>query len=146
LLFRVAAHDRFLPTISERYTLAHDSVTENAAKLCPREKDRYDPFFLSAMLSTPFCQQQISSQVGQVTIGKLALFRIERIRFPLPSISLQQACAQIQKRVVDHLTKLEQAFTTTDVLFSALQRQMFEGSDPVSMASNPVQLCPTLDS
>ena len=108
--------------------LAGANLTENAAKLVPRvTAPAYDHMFLAKALQTPFAQDQISSHVGQVTIGKLALFRIEKVRLPLPPIDAQREFA---KRV-DALAGLRHAHQTSnevlDVLFASLQHRAFAG-------------------
>lgn len=69
------------------------NLTENAAKLTAREIGTYDVEFLAHYLMTPEAKQQIGARTGQVTIGKLALFRIEQIEVPLPPIDLQREFA-----------------------------------------------------
>ena len=87
----------------------------------------YDPVFLSDLLQTPSVQVQMDARTGQVTIGKLALFRIEQIEIPLPPIHLQRdfalRAAEIDKLSIHyraHLQKLES-------LFSSLQHRAFTG-------------------
>jgi type I restriction enzyme S subunit len=70
------------------------NLTENAAKLVPRYEDKYDVVFLSELMQTATVQKQIGLRTGQVTIGKLALFRIEQISFPLPPLELQKKFAK----------------------------------------------------
>jgi len=70
------------------------NLTENAAKLVPRDQKAYDAGYLASLLQTPVTQNQIGSHIGQVTIGKLALFRIEKLTVPLPPIELQREFAR----------------------------------------------------
>ena len=71
-------------------TLSGANLTENAAKLVAKSVGVYDPVFLCETLRTPHAQSQIGSHTGQVTIGKLALFRIEKLRIILPPLHLQR--------------------------------------------------------
>ena len=108
--------------------LAGANLTENAAKLVPRANaPLYDHVFLAKALQTPFSQDQISSHVGQVTIGKLALFRIEKVRLPLPPIDAQRRFARSVEAVA-RLRRVHQASTDeVDALFASLQRHAFAG-------------------
>ena len=47
-------------------------------------------------------QNQIRSHIGLVTIGKLALFRIEQIQIPLPPTHLQRECV-LRRAVVEKI-------------------------------------------
>ena len=108
--------------------LAGANLTENAAKLVPRANaPLYDHVFLAKALQTPFSQDQISSHVGQVTIGKLALFRIEKVRLPLPPIDAQRRFARSVEAVA-RLRRVHQASTDeVDALFASLQHRAFAG-------------------
>ena len=108
-------------------SLSGANLTENAAKLVPREPNTYDPDFLAALLRTPFTQNQICSHVGQVTIGKLALFRIEKLNVPLPPFLLQQEFARCLA-TVDKLKATHRAsLAEMDALFASLQHRAFRG-------------------
>lgn len=73
------------------------NLTENAARLVPLSPESFDNIFLSAFLNSASSQQAILGQVGQVTIAKLALFRIQPLLIPCPPIHLQR---QFSERVV----------------------------------------------
>jgi type I restriction enzyme S subunit len=75
-------------------SLGGANLTENAAKLVSRSGGAYETIFLSEMMQLPAVQKQIRLHTGQVTIGKLALFRIEQISFSLPPLPLQQEFAK----------------------------------------------------
>ena len=103
------------------------NLTENAAKLVQRRDGNYLPDFLAFMLGTKAIQDQIQSHVGQVTIGKLALFRIEKLTIPLPPLPLQQTfatrIASIQALKATH----RRALAALDALFASLQQRAFAG-------------------
>lgn len=103
------------------------NLTENAAKLVPIDAGRYDPAFLSASLRTPCVQRQIRSHVGQVTIGKLALFRIEKLRVCLPPIDLQREFANRLKTIQRACLLQRSALADLDALFASLQLRAFRG-------------------
>lgn len=103
------------------------NLTENAAKLVPRKRNVYDSAFLAALLQTRFAQDQIISHTGQVTIGKLALFRIEKLRLPLPPLDVQ---CEFSRRLtaVDKLRAAHHAsLAELDALFASLQHRAFRG-------------------
>lgn len=103
------------------------NLTENAAKLVPIRDDAYDVVFLSTLLRTPFVQRQIRSHVGQVTIGKLALFRIEKLCVYLPPIDLQRRFAQRTQTIQSVLSVQGSARAHLDALFASLQHRAFRG-------------------
>lgn len=103
------------------------NLTENAARLRPKDPGRVISTFMRYQLSAPAVQSQIRAATGQVTIGKLALFRIEALRIHVPSMDVQTAFTRrIEEidRLADsqslHLAKL-------DELFASLQHRAFRG-------------------
>ena len=108
-------------------TLDGVNLTENAAKLVPLRGVEFDAVFLAAYLQTPHAQSQIRSHVGQVTIGKLALFRIEKIKVPLPELALQREFFLRISALRDHDTVLRRAQLELDALFASLQQRAFRG-------------------
>ena len=102
------------------------NLTENAAKLVPREKGVFDEVFLAAFLQTSFAQNQIASHVGQVTIGKLALFRIEKILVPLPPLEKQHRFAEFTTAIARHRAAHRGASAELDTLFGSLQYRAFQ--------------------
>lgn len=78
------------------------NLTENAAKLCAIQPGVYDPHFLAALFRDPGIKASLLAQTGQVTIQKLALFRIERVVVPVPPLDLQRAYAE-RARSIDQL-------------------------------------------
>jgi len=103
------------------------NLTENAAKLVPRAKGTYDEVFLAAFLQTSFARGQISSHVGQVTIEKLALFRIERISVPLPPLEAQHRYAYCIAAIARHRSAHRAALAELEALFVSLQHRAFRG-------------------
>ncbi len=101
------------------------NLTENAAKLVPRTEGVYDPVFLAAFLQTPYAQVQIGSHVGQVTIGKLALFRIEKIRVPLPPIDSQRKFACYVAAIEEHKAVQQAGLGQFDALFASILQCAF---------------------
>lgn len=104
------------------------NLTENAAKLVPKQADEYLPRYLSEFLRLPYAQSQIGAEVGQVTIGKLALFRLEKVRVPVPPLELQRA-------YIANLAKIDELFGTQsdsssqlEELFGSLQQRGLAGA------------------
>lgn len=103
------------------------NLTENAAKLSPNGRAQYAHEYLASLLRLPSVQGQIRSYVGQVTIGKLALFRIEKLLVPLPPLSDQvhysNGLRAIRRLGGVHL----QSAAELDALFASLQHRAFRG-------------------
>jgi type I restriction enzyme, S subunit len=103
------------------------NLTENAAKLEPRSSGRYEAEYLARFLETGHAQAQIHSHVGQVTIGKLALFRIEKLKIPLPPVNLQREFARRAAQVRLQAAVQRSARSRFDELFASLQHRAFRG-------------------
>jgi len=103
------------------------NLTENAAKLVRRSSGRYEAEFLARFLETDNAQGQIGSHIGQVTIGKLALFRIEKLKVPLPPIDLQRQFLRRAAEVGLNAAAQREAQSRVDELFASLQHRAFRG-------------------
>ena len=103
------------------------NLTENAAKLVAARSGQYDSTYLATYLRTPFAQEQIGARTGQVTIGKLALFRIEQLPVLLPPMAVQlQFSARLATIDALRRTHLHHA-AELDALFASLQHRAFRG-------------------
>lgn len=107
--------------------LAGVNLTENAAKISIFDHNRVDPVFVSHVLQTEDLQSQIRASTGQVTIGKLALFRIEELEVPMPSIALQRQVRTSLAVVKKQKKSFRYAYAMSEVLFSSLQHRAFTG-------------------
>jgi len=103
------------------------NLTENAAKLVAERQDEYHPVFLSAQLNSSFVQGQIVALTGKVTIGKLALFRINTIDVVLPPIEQQRRFAEHAEKTRVALERATVASGHLELLFETLQHQAFSG-------------------
>jgi type I restriction enzyme, S subunit len=103
------------------------NLTENAAKLVARRSGRYEADYLARFLETDHAQARIGSHIGQVTIGKLALFRIEKLKVSLPPIELQREFVRRVTEVRRHRTAQNEAEWRMDELFASLQHRAFLG-------------------
>ncbi|MFD2530967.1 restriction endonuclease subunit S [Gracilimonas halophila] len=70
--------------------LSGHNITENFAKLVIRNKKLYDPKYILYCLQSSLVQLQILEFTGRASQGKLALFRIKKIRIPDLNISRQR--------------------------------------------------------
>jgi type I restriction enzyme S subunit len=103
------------------------NLTENAAKLVPKKENLYTANFLSFMLQTNFVKQQIEALTGQVTIKKLALFRIEKIKVVLPPIEQQKEFDHIVQEIIEEKTLMKKQSQYFENLFHSLQHSAFSG-------------------
>ncbi|QEU10989.1 restriction endonuclease subunit S [Dermabacter vaginalis] len=104
------------------------NLTENAARITPRSNaEAWHPEWVRMSLRSPGVQAQIRRATGQVTIGKLALFRIEDLQISLPSVSVQQRFAKRLNAVAELRRKIEMDLEHLDYLFASLQSRAFKG-------------------
>jgi type I restriction enzyme, S subunit len=104
------------------------NLTENAAKLCARIAGVYHPEYLVEYLKTQHSKNQIVAKTGQVTIGKLALFRIEEIDVVLPPIELQQRFSKQLESIRRQRKIYQMAKVSAYDLFESLQARAFNGN------------------
>jgi len=101
------------------------NLTENAARLRPINPNRVTSSFMRYQLASAKVQHQIRSATGQVTIGKLALFRIEKLVVSLPPLEIQQEFARIAGEV-DRLRLLQlRALSLHRELMTGLRARAF---------------------
>jgi type I restriction enzyme S subunit len=98
-------------------SLNNASLTENAAKIV-LQKDKLDSEYCSYFLRSYVCRREIDSLVRTTTQPKLALFRIESLRIPIPSLTKQ-------REIVD---KLDDVFAEIDSLKLQLKKEMAHAS------------------
>lgn len=109
-------------------SLSGANLTENAAKLVAKRRGEFVPDYLAFALSMPEAQAQIRSQTGQVTIGKLALFRIEKVEIPLPPLDEQRKFASMAEAVGKQKNILSRNVEQMDSMFTSLQNRAFAGT------------------
>ncbi|WP_340263952.1 restriction endonuclease subunit S [Sulfitobacter pontiacus] len=114
-------------TVAVPSELSGANLTENAAKITPKDGEDFDATYLSWALSMPEAKAQISASTGQVTIGKLALFRIENLEIPMPSLDRQEAFSDLITRLGEKSELLAKANSKTNNLFASLQHRAFRG-------------------
>jgi type I restriction enzyme, S subunit len=106
-------------------SLVGANLTENAARISPRTDSVYRAPWLACALRSTELQAQIRSHVGRVTIGKLALFKIEKLKLSLPPLDEQD-------RFLSKLATLRTLSQSArshfeDELFASLQSRAFRG-------------------
>jgi len=92
--------------IPEKYSGAQ--LTENAAKLTKIDLGNYDLDYLNYSLRGDFVQSQINKEIGiGAGVPKLALYRIEKLKVPLPcTLENQQKIAKILTTIDQLIEKI----------------------------------------
>ena len=103
------------------------NLTENAAKLVQKQKGSYNHIFMSHQLQMPSAQNQFFASIGQVTIGKLALFRIEKAKVLLPPKDLQDKFAASVSKIENLKDNIQLSTDESEKLFQSLQQRAFAG-------------------
>ena len=114
------------------------NLTENAAKIC-NIAPHVDQNYLAAFLRSGWGQHQIGALTVGSTQPKLALFRIEDIRVPVPSLAEQRAIAHILGTLDDKIELNRRMNETLEAMARALFKSWFVDFDPVraKAASRP---------
>ena len=106
------------------------SLTENAAKICSIAS-YVDKVFLSLFLRSEQGREQIRSQTVGSTQPKLALFRIEDIRVPVPPLPEQRRIAHILGTLDDKIENNRKTAKTLEAMAQAIFKSWFVDFDPV---------------
>lgn len=104
--------------------LSNANLTENAAKLVIKNKNKLDQSYLVHYLNT-LGQHQITKQINVTSQSKLPLFRIKEIKIPLPPLEKQRHIAAILDKADSVLRKREQAIELTEELLRSKFLEMF---------------------
>ncbi len=124
-------------------TLDGANLTENAAKLVRKDSAMLNPDYLAAFLRSRHAQAQIAANTGQVTIGKLALFRIASLQMPLPTSEEQRRIAAILDAADALRAKRREAIAKLDTFPQAIFIDIF--GDPASIESESCRLTDLAD-
>jgi type I restriction enzyme S subunit len=108
-------------------SLVGANLTENAARIVPRAGSEYRAEWLAAALRTPQMQAQIRGHVGQVTIGKLALFRIEKLELEVPPLAVQDEYLGLVRATRELARRVTDCSALDDQLVASLQAHAFSG-------------------
>ncbi|MCF6409004.1 restriction endonuclease subunit S [Pseudalkalibacillus salsuginis] len=104
------------------------NLTENAAKIT--DIDGTDKHFLLYLLNSRIVQDQIKKAVVSTSQPKLALFRIEGLKVPLPPLQEQNIIKQIVKKLLDRELKSEETinvFEKCDYIKSSVLSKAYCG-------------------
>jgi len=100
------------------------NLTENAAKICSIKN--VDKKFLIYFLNSQIGKSQINTFVGKSTQPKLALFRIEQIKIPIPPITEQQSISEVLSTIDTRLDIIERERQRIERLKEGIMRKLFE--------------------
>jgi type I restriction enzyme S subunit len=103
------------------------NLTENAARLRPLPGVDVNSEFIRAQLSSREVQDQIGRATGRVTIGKLALFRIENLMINVPPLDAQTKIALELTEAQAHRRLLASHLATTTEIADSLRERAFKG-------------------
>ncbi len=101
------------------------NLTENAAKICEIDNYVVDRNFLAAYLQSDLGQREIKAQTVGSTQPKLALFRIEDIRVPIPPLPEQRAIAAVLGALDDKIELNRRMNRTLEAIAQAVFRRWF---------------------
>lgn len=100
------------------------NLTENAAKLVIKDKSKLEQSYLVYYLNT-LGQHQIKKQVKTTSQPKLALFRIEQLKIPLPSLTQQRRIVAILDKADRIRRQRKEAIKLTEKLLHGHFLQIF---------------------
>ncbi|MDO8634339.1 MAG: restriction endonuclease subunit S, partial [archaeon] len=103
------------------------SLTENAAKLVIKDKEKVNRIFLANIVASNIVQSQIKIRTGVVGVPKLALQRIKTIKIPLPPLSLQKQFASHIENINTLRQKQNESTESSNNLFDSLLQKAFNG-------------------
>ncbi|MBS1578016.1 MAG: restriction endonuclease subunit S [Bacteroidetes bacterium] len=89
-----------------------ENITENFARLIIKDKDSYLPEYVNYCLQSKTSVYQIDEYKGRGSQGKLALFRIKKIKMPKIGKTQQQEIVDEIKAELDKQELLKQQITT----------------------------------
>jgi type I restriction enzyme, S subunit len=98
------------------------SLTENACKVIVTKNIVKE--YLSIILNSKLIQDQIQSYLGVTSQPKLALFRIEKLEFPLPPLPEQQKIATILSNVDNLIESTEKVITHSKKVKTGLMQKL----------------------
>jgi len=105
------------------------NLTENAAKLVIKDREAIDRDYLMWFLATSG-RMSIQNQVKSTGQPKLALFRIEELEIPLPSLPEQKRIAVILDKAYSICSKRKQSIELVDKFLRDTYLTLF--GDPVT--------------
>ena len=103
------------------------NLTENAAKLIIERKNEIDKWYLVYFLFSNYGQNQIRISTYAPGVPKLALYRLEKIKIPLPPLETQQKIVEKLSAVQEYKKKLLERKQKLQELFESVLDKSFKG-------------------
>ncbi|MDH7514186.1 MAG: restriction endonuclease subunit S, partial [Clostridiales bacterium] len=107
------------------------NLTENAAKLCNLRKITKE--FLAYTLNSRIGKKQILALIGKAQQPKLALFRIKKIKIPIPPLPEQQKIAEILGSVDKRIEALKNRKEMLEKVKKGLMEDLLTGRKRVNL-------------
>lgn len=101
------------------------NLTENAARLVIRKRERLHRDFLVWALASPKGQWEIQKQTTKTSQPKLALTRIRQIPIPLPPLDEQRRIAAVLSTIQEAMAAQESVIQATRELKRSLMHRLF---------------------
>jgi len=98
------------------------NLTENAAKLCDLKEAKKE--LLAYLLNSDVLKRQIIGLTGKGTQPKFALFRIESLKLPLPSLKEQERIAEVLGVVDSAIGLVDEVIAKTERLKKGLMQEL----------------------
>jgi type I restriction enzyme S subunit len=100
------------------------NLTENAARLIIRDRNRLDKNYLVNFLASEIGQREIRTRTTKTSQPKLALMRIKTIPIFLPPLPTQHQIAAILSAVDEKIEKEENTKNAIDSLFQSMLHEL----------------------
>jgi len=108
-------------------SLSGANLTENAAKLIPKEAIEFRKEYLSFYLNSDYAQQNIKSKTMAVGVPKLALFRIQELPYINAPINVQDIFVRRVQAIESQKAQAQASLSQAEDLFNSLLQRAFKG-------------------
>lgn len=108
-------------------SLSGANLTENAAKLIPKEAIEFRKEYLSFYLNSDYAQQNIKSKTMAVGVPKLALFRIQELPYINAPINVQDIFVRRVQAIESQKAQAQASLAQAEDLFNSLLQRAFKG-------------------
>ena len=108
-------------------SLSGANLTENAAKLIPKEAIEFRKEYLSFYLNSDYAQQNIKSKTMAVGVPKLALFRIQELPYINAPINVQDIFVRRVQTIESQKAQAQASLAQAEDLFNSLLQRAFKG-------------------
>lgn len=108
-------------------SLSGANLTENAAKLIPKEAIEFRKEYLSFYLNSDYAQQNIKSKTMAVGVPKLALFRIQELPYINAPINVQDIFVRRVQAIESQKAQAQASLVQAEDLFNSLLQRAFKG-------------------